>query len=57
MDPHSPEARRLLNSWNAARHGWARFQDGSRRATERLARKPLDPGDPPTSTYRNEERP
>ena len=39
--PLTPEDRRLLNSWNAARHGWDRFQAGSRRATLRMARKPL----------------
>lgn len=37
--PLTPEERRLLNSWNTARYGWARFQASSRRATERLARK------------------
>lgn len=38
----APDERRLLNSWNAARHGWDRFQAGSRRATLRSARKPFD---------------
>lgn len=33
---------RLLNQWNATRHGQDRFQAGTRRAAERLARKPLD---------------
>lgn len=33
------EIRRTLNSWNAARHGWSRFQAGSRRAAERIARR------------------
>ena len=37
--PPTSEERRLLNRWNAARHGWDCFQAGSRRATERLARK------------------
>lgn len=32
------EVRRLLNSWNAARHGWERFQEGARRAAERMIR-------------------
>lgn len=40
--PLTPEERRLLNSWNASRHGWDRFQTGSRRATLRSARKPFD---------------
>ncbi|WP_333742675.1 hypothetical protein [Streptomyces ardesiacus] len=30
------EVRRTLARWNAARHGWARFQVSSRRAAERL---------------------
>ncbi|MCX4571550.1 hypothetical protein OOK48_35100 [Streptomyces viridodiastaticus] len=44
MDPRSPEARRLINTWNATRHGWNHFQTGSRHATLRLARKPHDLG-------------
>src|SRR5690606_18423831 len=38
--PHvsaTPEARRLLTQWNAARHGWDRFHAGSRRAALRIA--------------------
>ena len=33
----TPEARRLLARWNAARYGWDRFQTGSRRAALRIA--------------------
>lgn len=48
--PPTPQERRLLNRWNAARQGWDRFHDGSSRAAERLARKPLDlTGQPDTS--------
>ncbi|WP_432053719.1 hypothetical protein [Streptomyces sp. bgisy022] len=35
--PSTQEARRLLNQWNAARHGWDRFQTGSQRAALRIA--------------------
>ncbi|MFJ3037727.1 hypothetical protein [Streptomyces tendae] len=38
MTATNPEqVRRTLNHWNATRHGWVRFQAGSRRAAERLA--------------------
>lgn len=33
----TPEIRRLLARWNASRHGWDRFQTGSRRAALRIA--------------------
>ena len=33
---------RTIAHWNATRHGRDRFQAGTRRAAERLARKPLD---------------
>ena len=36
------EIRRTLNSWNAARHGWSRFQASNRRAAERIARSQPD---------------
>lgn len=36
-DSLTPGQRRLLNSWNTARHGWARFQDSNRRNAARLA--------------------
>lgn len=35
--PSTPEARRLLARWNAARHGWDRFQTGNLRAALRIA--------------------
>lgn len=37
MTSPTPEARRLFARWNAARHGWDRFQTGSRRAALRIA--------------------
>lgn len=38
MPADDPEQiRRILNRWNAARHGWTGFQASSRRAAERLA--------------------
>lgn len=43
MPATDPEqVRRTLNHWNATRHGWVRFQAGSRRAAERLAFADLD---------------
>ncbi|WP_329472715.1 hypothetical protein OIE75_29655 [Streptomyces sp. NBC_01723] len=36
------EIRRTLNHWNAARHGWSRFQASNRRAAERIARRHPD---------------
>ncbi|MGW0014722.1 hypothetical protein ACWDVX_33845 [Streptomyces tendae] len=33
---------RLLNHWNATRHGRNHFQQATRKAAERLARKTLD---------------
>lgn len=36
-DPN--EIRRTLARWNAARHGWSRFQASNRRAAERIARR------------------
>ena len=33
----TPEVRRLLARWNAARYGWDRFQTGSRRTALRIA--------------------
>lgn len=56
-DPRAPgpaddpaEIRRTLNRWNAARHGWAGFQAGDRRAAERIARRlpDTDPEDNPS---------
>lgn len=35
--PDHSDRQRLLNQWNAARHGWHRFQTGNRRAAERIA--------------------
>ncbi|MFE1205655.1 hypothetical protein ACFW5V_28625 [Streptomyces sp. NPDC058762] len=38
MPATDPEqVRRTLNHWNATRHGWSRFQAGTRRAAERIA--------------------
>lgn len=38
MPATDPEqVHRTLNSWNAARHGWAHFQASSRRAAESIA--------------------
>lgn len=46
-DSLTPGQRRLLNSWNTARHGWARFQDSNRRAALRMARHtPMEPDMP-----------
>lgn len=42
------EIRRTLARWNAARHGWSRFQASSRRAAEHIARRPFD--EPDTGT-------
>ncbi|MFG3127376.1 hypothetical protein ACGFZU_06700 [Streptomyces tendae] len=39
LDPEHEERQRLLNRWNAARHGWRRFQASSRRAADRIARR------------------
>ncbi|MGV9588254.1 hypothetical protein [Streptomyces tendae] len=36
------EIRRTLARWNAARHGWSRFQASNRRAAERIARRQPD---------------
>lgn len=52
----TPEhARRDLNHWNAARHGWGRFQASNRRIAERIARTAgadtaQDSPEPDTST-------
>lgn len=43
----SPAEHRILNQWNARRHGWHRFQTGSRRAAERMLRKAADEHDNP----------
>lgn len=53
MTSPTPEARRLFARWNAARHGWDRFQTGSRRAALRIARAdPTTDLDTATNTSR-----
>lgn len=37
VEPEHQDRQRLLNQWNAARHGWRRFETSSRRAAERIA--------------------
>lgn len=56
MPANNPEqARRDLAHWNAARHGWDRFQASNRRNAERIARTAAtdtvpDSPEPDTST-------
>jgi len=45
--PASREEQRILNQWNARRHGQAAFQTGSRRAAERILRRTADEHDNP----------
>lgn len=49
MPANDPEqVRGFLADCRLRRHGWARFQDGTRRAAERMARKLAD--EPETGT-------
>lgn len=46
-DPTPDQVRRLLAESRLRRLGWARFQAGTRRTAQRLARKPIDDTNPP----------